>query len=156
VFERFARTARAAVEDARLEAERRGDRRIGSEHLLIALLQDDGLAAVAGVDAGTARDTADRIDCSALAAIGLTLGEFHPSTPGAIGRRVPFMTAGAKAVIRRALTEAAAEKAHTITSRHMLLAVLDRAEPDPAASLLAELSIDRAALRERLAAHAGT
>jgi hypothetical protein len=40
-------TARAAVEVARLEAERRGDRRIGSEHLLIALLQDDGLDAIA-------------------------------------------------------------------------------------------------------------
>lgn len=156
MFERFARTARAAVEDARLEAERRGDRRIGSEHLLIALLQNDGLAAVVGVDAQTARDTADRLDCSALAAIGLTLGEFRPATAGGVGRRVPFMTAGAKAVIRHSLTEASAEKARTITSRHMLLAVLDRHEPDPAATLLAELSIDPTALRERLAANPRT
>jgi hypothetical protein len=66
------------------------------------------------------------------------------------------MTAGAKAIIRRSLTEATMEKARTITSRHLLLAVLNRAEPDPAASLLAVLSIDRAALRERLAASAET
>ena len=38
MFERFARAARTAVEDARYEAERRGDRRIGSDHLLLALL----------------------------------------------------------------------------------------------------------------------
>ena len=62
MFERFARAARIAVEDARYEAERRGDRRIGSDHLLLALLQDDELAQLVGVDAAAAHDAADQLD----------------------------------------------------------------------------------------------
>jgi hypothetical protein len=80
MFERFARAARTAVEDARYEAERRGDRRIGSDHLLLALLQDDELAQLVGVDAAAAHDAADQLDRTALAAIGLTLGEFSAAT----------------------------------------------------------------------------
>ena len=49
MFERFGGAARTAVEDARYEAERRGDRRIGSDHLLLALLRDDELAQLVGV-----------------------------------------------------------------------------------------------------------
>lgn len=150
MFERFAREARIAVEDARYEAERRGDRRIGSDHLLLALLQDDELAQLVGVDAAAAHDAADQLDRTALAAIGLTL-EFQPTGRATLGRRVPLMTAGGKAVIQQALAKAAAEKARTITSRHLLLALLDRHEPDPAATLLAALSIDPPALRARLA-----
>ena len=54
MFERFSRSARAAVEDAVYEAGRRGDRRIGTEHLLLALLADDELAKIVGVDASAA------------------------------------------------------------------------------------------------------
>jgi ATP-dependent Clp protease ATP-binding subunit ClpA len=152
MFERFAHAARTAVEDARFEAGRRGDRRIGSEHLLLALLQDDDLAQLVGVDAVAAHDAADQLDRTALAAIGLTLGEFQPTSRVALGRHASLMTSGAKAVIQQSLANAAAEKARTITSRHMLLALLDRPEPDPAATLLAALPIDQPALRSRLAA----
>jgi ATP-dependent Clp protease ATP-binding subunit ClpA len=152
MFERFARSARTAVEDARYEAERRGDRRIGSDHLLLALLQDDELAQLVGVDGAAAHTAADQLDRAALAAIGITLDEFQPTGRAALGRHVPLMTSGAKAVIQQSLSNAAAEKARTITSRHMLLALLDRHEPDPAATLLAALAIDQPALRERLAA----
>ena len=154
MFERFARAARTAVEDARYEAERRGDRRIGSDHLLLALLQDDELAQLVGVDAAAAHDAADQLDRAALAAIGLTLGEFRPAGRSALGRHAPLMTTGGKTVIQQALAKAAAEKARTITSRHLLLALLDRREPDPAATLLAALRIDQPALRARLAATA--
>ena len=61
------------------------------------------------------------------------------------------MTAGAKTVLKNSLGRAASEKARAITSRHMMLALLERNEPDPAATLLAELPVDRAALRQRLA-----
>jgi ATP-dependent Clp protease ATP-binding subunit ClpA len=154
MFERFAGAARTAVEDARYEAGRRGDRRIGSDHLLLALLQDDELARLVGVDAAAAHAAADQLDRTALAAIGLTLGEFQPTGRAVLGRRVPLMTTGGKAVIQQALAKAAAEKARTITSRHLLLALLDRREPDPAAILLAALRIDQPALRARLAATA--
>lgn len=152
MFERFAREARAAVEDARCEAERRGDRRIGSDHLLLALLQDDEIVQLVGVDAVAAHEAADQLDRTALAAIGLALSEFQSPDRVALGRRVQMMTTGAKAVIRRSLTHAAAEKARTITTRHLLLALLDRDEPDPAATLLAALPVDRLALRVHLGA----
>lgn len=155
MFERFARAARTAVEDARYEAERHGDRRIGTDHLLLALLQDDEIAQFVGVNAVAARDAVDQLDGTALAAIGLTtIGKFQPSDRAALGRHVQRMTTGAKDVIRQSLANAAAEKAHTITSRHLLLALLDRHDPDPAATLLTALLIDRPALRVRLAATA--
>jgi ATP-dependent Clp protease ATP-binding subunit ClpA len=150
MFERFARSARAAVEDARHEAERRGDRRIGTELLLLALLRDDALAEIVGVDLATARATADRLDRIALSAIGFDLGDFEPSGSAPLGRHVALMTAGAKSVIQRSLAMAAFERSRTITSRHLVLALLDRKEPDPAAALFAALPVDPATVRERL------
>ena len=152
MFERFARAARTAVDAARHEAERRGDRRVGTDHLLIALLQDAAVAHVSGVDALAARQTADQLDREALAAIGITLAGWQPDHGAAAGRRVRFMTAGARTVMGHALAVAAAEKAPAITSRHMLLALLDQHEPDPATALLAALPLDQTALRLRLAA----
>lgn len=152
MFERFTRTARTAVEGARHEAGYRGDRRVGTDHLLVALLRDEAVAQVTGIDAAAARQTADRLDRQALAAIGITLAGWQPDREAAPGRRVRFMTAGARAVIGRTLAVAAAEKAPAITPRHMLLALLDQHEPDPAAALLAALPVDQAELRVRLAA----
>jgi ATP-dependent Clp protease ATP-binding subunit ClpA len=152
MFERFTRTARNAVEGARHEAGHRGDRRVGTDHLLVALLRDEAVAQVTGIDAAAARQTADQLDRQALAAIGITLADWQPDREAAPGRRVRFMTAGARAVIGRTLAVAAAEKAPAITPRHMLLALLDQHEPDPAAALLAALPVDQAELRLRLAA----
>ncbi|GAA1989164.1 Clp protease N-terminal domain-containing protein [Microbacterium pumilum] len=149
MFERFAREARSAVEGARREAGRRGDRRIGTEHLLLALLHDRAVAQTVGVDATAAEKAADQLDRDALAAIGLTIGEFEP-TGSAGARRVPRMTSGAKSVLQGALVTATAEKARAITSRHLLLALLDRHEPDPAAALLDALHVDPSLLRSRL------
>ncbi|MCU1478072.1 MAG: Clp protease [Subtercola sp.] len=149
MFERFAASARTAVEDARFEAERRGDRRIGTEHLLFAVLQDEKLAQLVGVDAVTAHEAAEQLDRAALVAVGLAFGESAPKGSTALGRRTPFTT-GAKAVLGGALAHAAAEKARTITSRHLMLALLDRPEPDPVATLISTLPVDRAVLSERL------
>jgi ATP-dependent Clp protease ATP-binding subunit ClpA len=151
MFERFSRSARAAVEDAVYEASRRGDRRIGTEHLLLALLADDELARVVGVDSAAANEAVDRLDRSALAAVGLTLGEFRHIPLSRSARRSASMTAGAKTVLKHSLGHATSEKARAITSRHMMLALLERKEPDPAATLLAALPVDRAELLHRLA-----
>jgi ATP-dependent Clp protease ATP-binding subunit ClpA len=153
MFERFAKSARAAVEDARYEAERRGDRRIGTEHLLIALLQDDAIAQIIGVDATAAHEAADELDRSALIAIGLVPGDFQPRGSAALGKHVP-LTSGAKTVLVSALANTTAEKARAITARHLLLAIFDVHLPDPAAVLLAALPVDRTRVRERLAAAA--
>ena len=150
MFERFSRSARAAVEDAVYEAGRRGDRRIGTEHLLLALLADDELATIVGVDASAANEAVDRLDRTALAAVGLTLGEYRHIPLSRSARHTASMTSGAKLVLKRSLAAAVSEKAKTITSRHMMVALLERSEPDPAATLLAALPVDRAELRERL------
>lgn len=149
MFENFAHSARSVVEDARNEAGRRGDRRLGTDHLLLALLHDEDLARVVGVPAATASEAADRLDRDALATIGLQLGAFQPTVHTARREQVP-LTAGAKNVLHQTLVSAASEKARAITSRHILLALLDQHEPDPAAALLAALSIDRERVRDRL------
>lgn len=150
MFDRFAQSARTAVDDAKSEAWRRGDRRIGTEHLLLALLHDEALARIVGVDATAARDAAEELDRSALAAVGLGLGEVPPTGNAASGRRLP-LTPGAKTVIQQALASAATTRARSLTSRHMLLALLDRDEPDPAATLLAALAVDPSEVRGRIA-----
>ncbi len=151
MFERFAHCARAAVDDASFEAGRCGDRRIGTEHLLIALLHDEALARLVGVDAATARYAADELDRAALAAVGLELGMFEPAARTAVSRHIS-LTPGAKAALKQTLTNATDEKARRLTSRHMLLALLDRHEPDPAAVLLANLAVDPREARQRVAA----
>ncbi|QIK63229.1 Clp protease [Leucobacter viscericola] len=151
MFEKFAGETRAVVEDALYEAERRGDRRIASDHLLLALLQNDEIAGWVGTDAATAQAAADQLDRDALAAIGLSVGEVQLSGRAPIGKRAARMTTGAKEVLKRTLVHATAEKSRTITPRHMLLAIIDRRDPDPAATLLAALPVDQTALRERLA-----
>ena len=153
MFERFAQAARVAVDDARYEAARRGDRRIGTEHLLISLLEDEGNANALGVDAGAAREAADRLDRAALAAVGVDIGDLTASGRRPVARHVPF-TAGAKALMSDTLTQAAADKARSITPRHLMLAVLRRNAPDPAAALLGALAVDVTAARERLDAPA--
>ncbi len=152
MFERFARAARSAVDGARQEAAHRGDRRIGTEHLLLALLHDAASARIVGISAARASDAAAQLDRDALAAIGITGWPLEPTSPAPLGRHSPRMTPGAKTVLQQALMRASTEKSRAITTRHLLLAVLDRDEPDPAATLLAALSVDRAVLRNRLIA----
>jgi ATP-dependent Clp protease ATP-binding subunit ClpA len=150
VFERFARDARAAVQGAQREAGVRGDRRIGTDHLLLALLREEQVAEWTGVAAEAAMDAADELDREALAAIGLRMGQVELTAGSAPGRHVLHLTSGAKSVVQRALANATAEKARSITLRHILLALLERREPDPAATLLAALPVDRTALRTRV------
>lgn len=153
MFERFAATARSAVRGAVDEARKRGDRRVGTEHLLLALLNERAGADLLGITADTARAAADELDRQSLAAIGVDVGEFRPtSTPGA-GKRPPF-SSGARDVLSRALALAAAAKARRIETRHLLLALLERDRPDPVVALLAALGIDPSVVRTRLAGDA--
>ncbi|MHA7987577.1 Clp protease N-terminal domain-containing protein [Rathayibacter sp. CAU 1779] len=151
MFEQFAAQARKAVDDARSEASRRGDRRIGTEHLLAALLNDAALAGVVGADAAAARTAADDLDRVALASVGLPFTGLLPTGRAALGRHVPF-TVGAKAVLQSAVARAVSERSRRLTTRHLFLAVLDRAAPDPAATLVHELGLHTGTIRERLEA----
>src|SRR6266702_1818632 len=66
----------ATYYDARDEAIRRGDRTIGTEHLVLALLIDPAspAAKALGCDLDSARRALDALDVEALAAIGVEPG----------------------------------------------------------------------------------
>ncbi|MEV5953577.1 Clp protease N-terminal domain-containing protein [Streptomyces sp. NPDC051987] len=75
------------------------------------------------------------------------------------GERIPWDRAGARPRIPqadpphlgpRALAETRRAHSRRITPAHLLLALLDCERPDPAAELLAELGIDRTAVRIRI------
>lgn len=151
MFERFSQATRIAVEEARCEAARRGDRRIGTDHLLIGVLRDDAVATAIGTNAHAARQAAAELDRGALAAIGVELGDIEPGARAALGKHTPF-TAGAKHVLAQTVHNAATEKARALTNRHLALALLDRTELDPATALLNSLGVHRAEARQRLGA----
>lgn len=134
------------------EARRRGDRRLGTDHLLLGLLheQDSRAAQALGVSLAEARAALDALDRAALTAAGIEAGALGESPPVSFGRRLPPLTSGARAVIKRALDEARPVKSGRIDTTHFLLALLSRQRPDPAAELLDALGVDPAAVRERL------
>ena len=161
MFERFARSTRTAVTDAVAEAGRRGDRRVGTEHLLLGLLDDPAGVAAAqlGVDVAGARAALDGLDAEALASVGIDVTGFQPAPPVRSAARllgpgrVPF-TAGAKEALGRTVHSAAVRKAGRIEPQDLLLALLDCAAPDPASELLDRFGVDRAVVRARLLAAA--
>lgn len=135
MFERFAERARSAVILAQDEARRRGDRRVGTEHLLIGVLHDEGSAAAVGAGPDDARRIADDLDRAALAAIGVDASAFGSLEPARGAARLPF-TPGAKAVLTRALAHT---RTRRIESGNLLDALRERRPPDPVAELLARL-----------------
>ena len=58
--------------DAREEARRRGDRKVGTEHLILGLLREPAVVQGLGCDLQTARDALDAMDQDALAAVGIS------------------------------------------------------------------------------------
>ena len=57
---------------AREEARRCGDRRVGTDHLLLGLLHDPGTVAFLGVSLEQCRQALDSLDREALESLGLT------------------------------------------------------------------------------------
>ena len=99
MFERFTDGARRAVTDAQVVARRLGHDRIGTEHVLLGLVEGDGVAAQvlggAGVTLGRgrARDPAEvgrgplgAGDAEALGAIGIDLDEVRRRIEAASAR----------------------------------------------------------------------
>lgn len=151
MFERFAQEARNAVVRSIDIAGRRGDRRLGTDHLLIAALGDREIAQAVGVDAREAEAAAEAADREALEEIGVDVSAYGPLV-SAIGTPRPRFTAGGKAVMKGSLEHAVAEHSRRLELRHLVLALLDRPETDPAASLLTRLGVDREHARSALRA----
>jgi hypothetical protein len=137
----------ATYYDARDEAVRRGDRTIGTEHLVLALLADPAspAARALGCDLNSARQALDALDRQALAAIGIEPGiTAGPVTARATGRL--RLTPAAKAVLTGIRD---ARKSRGAGLGIVLSALLGLPRPDPAAELLAALGVDAQAARER-------
>ncbi len=147
--------------DAREEARRRGDRKVGTEHLILGLLKEPVLAQALGCDLQTARDALDAMDHDALAAVGIGSAFNAPPIPidepirrpprptlkAVLRDRLP-MTPAAKKALEKSYKEI--RRGHDMPRQLVLLTVLELEPPDPAAELIAALAIDRAAARQRL------
>ena len=137
----------ATFADAQDEARRRGDRKVGTEHLLLALLHDPASATAMGCDLASARTGLEALDAMALTAVGLGGLPSAAPIPGRERGRLPLTPAG-KAVIVDAMHERDGQR---LGPAHVLVALLGRRRPDPAAELVAALGLDVNAIRGRLA-----
>jgi ATP-dependent Clp protease ATP-binding subunit ClpA len=122
---------------------------MGTDHLLLGVLHDPAAAKLLGVDLEAAHRASSNLDRAALAAVGLEAPTLDAPLPVTSRRRPPF-TSGAREVLKRSVDEARAVKSRAIDTRHLLLGILTRERPDPAAELLAALDVDVAGARDRL------
>ena len=149
------RTYSAAREEARC----RGDRRIGTEHLLVALLLEPELARVFGAGAEAARAGLADLDRQALAAVGVgarieepvaaprTGLPRRPTVKAVLQGRLP-LTPTAKHALE--VSWKATRGRRHLGEKHLLALLLELERPDPAAELVAHLGIDAATARKRL------
>jgi ATP-dependent Clp protease ATP-binding subunit ClpA len=151
VFERFTREARNIVTSAIDEAARRGDSRIGTEHVLISMA---GAQSLAGIfpEPDQLRRQLDRLDEEALRSVGLDPGLLavdHTPRPGLGKRHIPF-TGAAKDLLKGALKEALALGHRHIGAAHLALALTTANHPDRALATLESLGLSPDAVRSSL------
>jgi hypothetical protein len=141
------------------EARRRGDRRTGTDHLLLALLEDPSVEVVLGVSLQQARQALESLDHEALGALGLGYGTGAPPLPmRAVPKRPTLrdiarkdrlrMTPAAKKVLEDAARPN--RRKLQITAQQVLAQVLALQPPDPAAVLLGALGVNTPEVRRRL------
>jgi ATP-dependent Clp protease ATP-binding subunit ClpA len=170
MFERFTREARATVVGAQEEARRLASPRLGTEHLLLGLLdQDTPTGALLGrhgltrdeLSAALARSSGG-IDADALSALGIDLDAVRSTVeaafgPGALdgpgsgdaGRGHVPLTPRARKVLELSLREALAMKSRSISDGHIALGII-RDGGGVAMRLLADRGVDPAELREEI------
>ncbi|MFF0194391.1 Clp protease N-terminal domain-containing protein [Streptomyces anulatus] len=178
MFERFTRGARAAVKGAVAQAERAGAGSVTEEHLLLALLEQEGgrtsfaVTALglhdrrASLDAAFAearrRGGLTRADTDALADIGIDIGAIVSRVEGAHGEGALAagrtgrrwwsghrpFTPGAKTVLENSLRVALGRGDRFIGEEHLLLALT--AKPGVVADVLAEHGATYAAVQRAL------
>jgi hypothetical protein len=141
------------------EARRRGDRRTGTDHLLLGLLEDSSIQVVLGVNLQQGRQALESLDREALDAVGIGSSTDAPPLPV---RAVPMkprlrdvmkkdrlrMTPAAKKVLEAAV-KPNRRKTH-VTAQQVLVQILTLQPPDPAAVLLGALGVNTSEVRPRL------
>jgi hypothetical protein len=134
------------------EARRRGDRRTGTDHVLLAVLEDPSVEAVLGVSLQQAREALDSLDREALGALGLGVGADAPPLPMRAVPKKPRIRDVAKKdrfrmtpAAKKVLEEAYKPKGHRklqVTGPEVLAQILTLQPPDPAAVLLGALGVN--------------
>ena len=141
------------------EARRRGDRRTGTDHVLLGLLEDPSIEVVLGVSLQQARQALESLDQEALGALGM--GSFADAPPLPM-RAVPKkptiravmkkdrlrMTPAAKKVLEEAVKPM--RRKTQVTAQQVLAQILTLQPPDPAAVLLGALGVNTSEVRRRL------
>jgi ATP-dependent Clp protease ATP-binding subunit ClpA len=173
MFERFTFEARQTVVGAQHEARRLHSVRIGTEHLLLALLIQPTPSAAVLTRHGLGRDEVTEavrryvgdgdLDAEALTALGIDLDAVRSTVeasfgPGAldrpsgsrVGGHIPF-TPRAKKVLELSLREAIAMKSKSIADGHIALGLLREGE-GLAMKVLADRGVDTVELRRDLTA----
>ena len=142
------------------EARRRGDRRTGTDHVLLALFEDPSIEAVLGVSLQQARQALESLDREALGALGLGSGIDAPELPMRAVPKKPTlkylmlqkdrlrMTPAAKKVLEE--TSKPNRGRLYVTAQQVLTQILTLQPPDPAAVLLGALGVNTSEVRRRL------
>jgi Clp amino terminal domain, pathogenicity island component len=144
------------------EARRRGDRRTGTDHILLALFEDPSIEVALGVSLQQARQALESLDQEALGALGLGSGADAPALPmRAVPKKPRIRDVARKDRLRltpaakKVLEEAYKPKGHRklqVTGPEVLIQILALQPPDPAAVLLGALGVNRSDVRHRLGA----
>ena len=141
------------------EARRRGDRRTGTDHLLLALLEDFSIEVVLGVTLQQARLARESLDQEALGTLGMGSGADAPPLPMRAVPKKPRlrdvmksdrlrMTPAAKKVLEDAVKPN--RRKTQVTAQQVLAQILTLQPPDPAAVLLGALGVNVSEIRRQL------
>jgi hypothetical protein len=141
------------------EARCRGDRRAGTDHLVLALFEQPTIQSLLGVTVEDARQALASLDREALGAMGLGSGIDAPPLPRRTVPKKPAiravmtkdrvrMTPAAKRVLEDAVKPN--RRKTQVTAEQVLAQLLTLRPPDPAAVLLDALDLDAADVRHRL------
>jgi len=140
------------------EARQRGDRKAGTDHLLLGLLEEPSIEAALGVSLQEARDALVSLDREALGTLGMGPDmDAPPLRMHAVPKRPTIravvkdrirMTPAAKKVLQEAGKPM--RRGKHISPQQVLVRVLDLQPPDPAAVLLGALGVNTSEVRRRL------
>ena len=141
------------------EARRRGDRRTGTDHILLALFEDPSIEVLSGVSLPQARQALDSLDQEALGTLGLGSGTDAPPLPMHAVPKKPRlrdvvqkdrlrMTPAAKKVLEQAVKPN--RRKTQVTAQQVLAQILTLQPPDPAAALLGALGVNTSEIGRQL------
>lgn len=141
------------------EARCRGDRRTGTDHILLALLHEPSIEVMLGVSLQQARQALESLDQEALAALGLEdLTRVPPLPIRAVAKKPRIRDVAQKDRLRMApaakkvLEEASKPNRRKlqVTAQQLLAQILTLQPPDSAAVLIETLGVDTTEVQRRL------